>query len=792
MKTKKMKANLIVIILVLTSAFYLAATFAPENAGATIRYVGGTDPGNYTTIQDAINDSIPGDSVYVYNGTYYEHVTIDKPLSLVGEDRDTTIIDGGDTGDVVNVIADWVNFTGFTVARSGVSGSDAGIELNSVQNCFVSGNNASNNEFGIHLRNSNNTTISDNDALDNKVGIILFSSNDNIIVGNDAHHGSLHGIFVSYSSGNTISGNNVSSNWFNGVSLGLSNENIIVNNTVFSNEDGISSSFSTGNIFLDNVLVENGFHINGDSPEHWNTHTLDTSNRVNGNPVYYWKNTTGGTVPPGAGQVILANCTNVIVENQNVSAASLGIALGFSFGNTITSNAVSRNTKGIAVEYSNDNTIANNTASDNDASIVLRVSNNTTVANNTVSGTDEGISLNSDSSNNTIVNNDVLDNVRGIYARDSNNNTLVNNSIYSNSQFGIYLISCYNNSIHHNILADNARQALDNTDANQWDNGYPSGGNYWNDYLGVDNCSGPNQDICPDPDEIGDTPYIIDPNSRDKYPLFSPPGIEHPRPPTLLWAVLSGGNMQNVSLNWSLSPDDGKGFKSAVGYRIYRNQTYDPQGLGYAFIASLSNGTSEFVDASVGVGDPSNYFYQVCAVDVSNNTTCAKDQAAKFTRPLAEGPNLLSIPLIQPNNSIDIVLQTVKWDKAWSYDSSIRKWKCHMKFKPYFGELERITHADGFWVNVTGESNLTVAGIVPSVTTIALHEGWNLVGFPSFARNYTVADLKSTVSVERVEAFDLLSPPFLLGILGETDFLVTGYGYWLRVNLDTTWVIRNA
>lgn len=56
---------------------------------------------------------------------------------------------------------------------------------------------------------------------------------------------------------------------------------------------------------------------------------------------------------------------------------------------------------------------------------------------------------------------------------------------------------------------------------NKWDNGYPSGGNYWANYNGTDNCSGPRQNLCPSPDGIGDTPYAFS-SSQDNYPLMTP------------------------------------------------------------------------------------------------------------------------------------------------------------------------------------------------------------------------------------------------------------------------------
>ena len=55
---------------------------------------------------------------------------------------------------------------------------------------------------------------------------------------------------------------------------------------------------------------------------------------------------------------------------------------------------------------------------------------------------------------------------------------------------------------------------------NVWDDGYPSGRNYWSDYNGMDEKSGPNQDL-PGSDGIGDTPYVIDENNQDRYPLMA-------------------------------------------------------------------------------------------------------------------------------------------------------------------------------------------------------------------------------------------------------------------------------
>ncbi len=265
-----------------------------------------------------------------------------------------------------------------------------------------------------------------------------------------------------------------------------------------------------------------------------------------------------------------------------------------------------------------------------------------------------------------------------------------------------------------------------------------------------------------------------------------------PGAPTILQASLTGYRSQNITIMWSLSSDDGSGQNSVVGYEIYKNRTYDPNGLGYSLTGFISNGSTELTIKFVGEGDPDNYFYRICAVDLNGLTKCAKDQAAKFTRPLSKGPNLISIPLIQSDETIQTVLQMLSYDNAWSYDSITQEWRSFSKSKPYGQSLEHLNHTMGIWVNVTQDSNLTVAGVVPTSTTIDLKAGWNLVGFPSFDDNYTVADLKAVVAVERIEGFDGLASPYFLRFMADVDLMQAGFGYWIKVESPAIWTVENT
>jgi hypothetical protein len=252
---------------------------------------------------------------------------------------------------------------------------------------------------------------------------------------------------------------------------------------------------------------------------------------------------------------------------------------------------------------------------------------------------------------------------------------------------------------------------------------------------------------------------------------------------------LSGAGWNSITLSWTLSPDDGAGLGNVDFYELYVNDSYYPAGAGYQLLSVESKGSDTFVHLNAGEGNGSNLFYMICARNTTWGSTCQMGQAGKFTRPLQEGPNLVSIPLVQSNESIEAVLRTAKYDNAWHYSS--RDWRWFMKHKNYRRDLWIVNHTNGLWVNVTGPSNLTVAGVVPAQTQIQLYKGWNLVSFPSFNTSYTVADLKMETGVMRVEGMETMPPfpPYRLRVLGDADVLQTGYGYWVKVDSKVDWTI---
>lgn len=264
-------------------------------------------------------------------------------------------------------------------------------------------------------------------------------------------------------------------------------------------------------------------------------------------------------------------------------------------------------------------------------------------------------------------------------------------------------------------------------------------------------------------------------------------GIE---PPSLESVTLSGQSLENLTLIWSPSPDEAE--FNITEYRIYRtNGTYDRLLLGYQLVGTIPLGTNAYNDAGAGLGDNQNYFYGVCAITDTNLSTCAVLQGGKFIRPLGPGFQLISVPLLQSDYGIESVLQTVVFERAWSYDSKEESWLSYMKSKTYLGSLLDLGTTDGLWVEVSAPCDYVIAGIVPLYTTIELSTGWNLIGVPSFLGNITVSQLKAETPTLRVEGYSSLNPPSYLKVLADSDRLFLGFGYWVYLNQAALWTITN-
>ena len=357
---------------------------------------------HFDNIQDGIDAVMENGTVYVFNGTYYENIVVDKTINLIGEDRDTTIIDGGDIGNVVYVTADEANISGFTIQHSGNGTYNTGIRIinilfnnNVITNCYIC-----NNTNGI---------------------IISGYSNNNTIANCDVYNNSGAGIRFDYSPDNTIKNCSVYQNYYGIYSYRLTNTTITNCNVYNNSGTGVILDYGSS----DNTITN----------------------------CYVYNNTLHG--------IYLRDLSNTTITNCSAHNNKMG---GI-----------------ILIGSSNNNVVAN-----------------CFIYNNSGHG-GRGISI--VGSFNTITNCSVYNNL-GIYGN------------------GIHL-GGDDNIIYHNNFINNVQNAYDEC-SNTWNNDYPSGGNYWDDYSGQDNFSGPNQDIHGG-DGIGDTPYYIHgDDSRDWYPLMKP------------------------------------------------------------------------------------------------------------------------------------------------------------------------------------------------------------------------------------------------------------------------------
>jgi parallel beta-helix repeat protein len=366
--------------------------------------------------------------------------------------------------------------------------SYAGIYFDNVRNGKIDNTCENKNYYGIHIQGSDNNIISNNTCENNGVSNVQYKG----------------GIYLDYSY--------ASGGWLIGSDNNILDNNTCKNNTGYGSTGfGIRLDFAHNNTLTNNTCENNaGYGILLEDASFNNTLTNNTceNNKYYGIYLYHqvWNNRIDN---------------NIVESNSNG-----GITLSDNADNNLVSNNIVENngSRGIYIRGNSDNNLVSNNIVENSYDgVILGGSDNNRVSNNIVkNNSDWGISLGG--SNNLIENNIVENNYYGIYLVNSYYNTLTNNIVENNGcgirNYSFPYRSDYNR-IYHNNFINNAAKAYDEC-SNYWDNGYPSGGNYWSDYTGVDDNRGPNQDI-PGPDGMGDSPYNISGGSnRDHYPLMNP------------------------------------------------------------------------------------------------------------------------------------------------------------------------------------------------------------------------------------------------------------------------------
>jgi len=261
----------------------------------------------------------------------------------------------------------------------------------------------------------------------------------------------------------------------------------ILDTMVINNTKGIFLLYSTNSTISGNFIsnCELSFGVHGEELIDF-MHSIDSSNLVDGKPVYYLLNQTNVTINPSThpnvGYLALVNSFNVTVEGLELMRNLEGLVCAYTTKSTITGVSVVSNIIGLDLTGSSNNTISKNNIIDNGFGLGV------------VGG--------------------------GVVLAHSSDNSIIENQIVENNYYGILVSDSYHNSIYHSCFVENRnKEVWSLNSANVWDNGYPSGGNYWSDYKGPDLFSGHDQNETGS-DGLGDTGYAIDGNNTDHYPLM--------------------------------------------------------------------------------------------------------------------------------------------------------------------------------------------------------------------------------------------------------------------------------
>lgn len=390
------------------------------------------------SIQAAINSASNGDIIFVHSGTYNECIKVNKTISFIGENKKTTIINGRSLGTVVRVTANNVTISGFTITNAGGTDKNSVLLVN-VRNCNISGNIISGPSYaGISLQSlSSNNLISRNNIIANGYGIQVGSSSGNIFFGNNvtANYDSglkfyrmasspyyslnsvvsrnnitdnrgesivfenslnntilenriannLRSVLFQNSSGNTVSRNNITTNFGDGLIFQNSPNNTINENIITANNgDGIRFYVSSNNILRANIMAANAYNFGvygKQLPDFIND--VDTSNTVNGKPIYYWINKSNNQIPSDAGYVAIVNSTNIAVRDLNTSDNVQGILLVYTRNSKVENATVENNRYGVWLFGSSNNDILRNNIVANDPyGILLNASSNNRIYHN--------------------------------------------------------------------------------------------------------------------------------------------------------------------------------------------------------------------------------------------------------------------------------------------------------------------------------------------------------------------------------------------------------------------------
>lgn len=475
---------------------------------------------------------------------------LSAPLLKQGE---TYILTENLTCGGIAVERDNVTFDGNGYWLQEVQGSSSysyGVLLHGIRNVTVRDSRIAGFFDGVFIWESLGCQVVCNNFTDCYEGVHLDTASNNSIIDNAMNLSSYggYGLYIIASSGNIFINNNIT--WMNlhgsgGIENEYGSDNTMTQNAVSGGHWGINI-FSGSNVTMKgNKMIGNEISFNLENP--FDDMHVDSSNMIDDKRIYYWTGEANKTIPLDAGSVFLVNCTDITIQNLNITHVGQGIAIANATGIRIANNTMIDVLSSVHLSSSSNTTISENSfdGTSYNTCIILHYSNYTDIIDNFINRSGyhgielEGscfnkinennisycglyaIKISDGSNNNTVYGNSIKIADIGMIFDSSHFNTICGNNITETDDGSMGFISSSNNLIFQNSILGGADFLVQCPQSNNtWNDNYPSGGNYWRDYTGADLYSGPYQNETGS-DGFGDTPYVIDGNNVDHYPLMA-------------------------------------------------------------------------------------------------------------------------------------------------------------------------------------------------------------------------------------------------------------------------------